>query len=381
MIEDLKSRWDLDPAVAHLNHGSYGAVPRVVAEAQDGWRLRAQSNPMQFFARDIDDLITNAREAVAPLLGCDADGFAFVANATAAANVVMSSIALAPGDRILTTDHAYGAVRMTLKEGARRAGAFLDVVPIPLGSTDVCDRIVDAVTPETRFAVIDHITSATATIFPIHEIVPALRDRDIIVFVDAAHAPGMVDVDVTALGASFWATNFHKWMCGPTGSGGLWVAPEHRAQVQPLVTSWRAGEGYPNSFGWWGTQDFSAYLTVPQAFAFIQDLGRSQLEANHSLVTTGTALVREAIGAPSVTGRTSDQIGSMDLALLPQGVATTTDDAKALSRQISESLKVEAAVVSWNGIGLMRLSAHAYNTLSDFERLADGLPKALMERS
>lgn len=150
--------WDLDPNIAHLNHGSFGAVPHEVAVAQQRWKARIEANPNSFFGRDVDGLIDVAREEVSRHLRCDAEGFAFVPNVTFAANVVMGSLPLESGDRILMTDHAYGAVLMTAQKAALEHDATVDIVPIPLGATDVCERILDAAGPRTKLAIIDHVT-------------------------------------------------------------------------------------------------------------------------------------------------------------------------------------------------------------------------------
>lgn len=372
--------WDLDPSIAHLNHGSFGAVPRAVAEAQQRWKARIEANPNSFFGRDVDGLIDAAREQVSQHLRCDAEGFAFVPNVTFAANAVMGSLAFEPGDRILMTDHAYGAVLMTAQKAALEQDASVDVVPVPLGATDVCERILAAAGPRTRLAIIDHVTSPTATIFPIEDIVKALKRRGVAVFVDAAHAPGMVPVDVASLAPDFWACNFHKWICAPRASGGLWVSEEHRSKIRPLVVSWRAGEGYPGSFGWWGTADFSPYLATPDAFDFIGafDTGPDDWRR---LTIEGAELVRESAGLEQVPGRDGSQIGCMQILQLPDGTAPTRDAARALSARIAAGLGVEVAVAAWGPGGLLRLSAHAYNTLEDFERLAVGLGRAAMRRS
>lgn len=368
--------WDLDPSISHLNHGSYGAVPRAVAEAQQSWVARIEANPNLFFGRDVDGLLDAAREKVARHLKCDVGGFAFVPNVTFAANVVLGSLRFAPGDRILMTDHAYGAVRMTADQAALRHGAEVDVVAIPLGANDVCERILDATGPRTKLAIVDHVTSPTATIFPIEDIVRALKQRGVAVFVDAAHAPGMVPVDVASLAPDLWACNFHKWVCAPRASGGLWVAQEHRSKIRPLVVSWRTDEGYPGSFGWWGTSDFSPYLTAPDAFDFLATLDTGPDEWRR-LAIEGAELVRDAAGLEPVPGRDGSQIGCMQIVPLPEGTAPTRDAARGLSARIAADLGVEVAVAAWGPGGLLRLSAHAYNTMQDFERLAGGLARAI----
>src|SRR5262245_2243011 len=190
--------WPLDPSVAFLNHGSFGACPAEVLRHQAALRAEMEAEPVRFLSRELDDRLDVARRALAAFLGADADDLAFVTNATGGVNAVLRSLVLAPGDELLTTDHVYGACRNTLEFVAARSGARVIIVPIPFPVTSP-DAIVDAVlahvTPKTRLALLDHITSPTALILPIERLVRELSKRGVEVVVDGAHAPGMVPLD------------------------------------------------------------------------------------------------------------------------------------------------------------------------------------------
>lgn len=373
--------WDLDPSITYLNHGAYGAVPKQVTAEQERWRRLMESDPTDFFARKVDRGIDEARSAVCTAINADPEGFAFVPSATTGVSTVLRSLRLDRGDRVAITDHSYGAVMLAAKHICAQTGAALDVVEIPIGHQDPGSLILDAVTDQTKIAIVDHVTSPTARIMPIAQLVEGLRDRGVLSLVDAAHATGMVPVDVNQLSPDFWTCNFHKWVCAPRASGGLWAGPATRHIIEPLVVSWRLDEGFPNSLAWLGTADFSPYLATPAAFDFMKQLNASDLTSrNHRTVVQGAETVRDAIGSPAVPGRGEADAGWMDIIMLPEAIATTSQGAKELSRQIFLELSVEVAVIAWNHSGLLRLSAHAYNSPQDFEKLAMGL-KSILDRT
>ncbi len=383
---EVRARWPLDPERVHLNHGSFGAVPTAVLEHQEALRRRVERNPVRelwlTFAGGLDE----ARNSAAAFLGADPDGFAFVPNATTGVNAVVSSLALEPGDEVLVTDHAYGAIRYAVERVCRRAGATAVVQPVPLPSTspgELADAVLAGVTARTRLAVIDQIASPTGLRFPVERLVAELRGRGVLSLVDGAHAPGVVDVDLAALDPDIWTGNFHKWCCAPLGSAGLWVRAEHRAWVQPVVTSWFVGEPYPASFRWIGTDDYSAYEAVPAALAFMADLGWDRVRShNRALAAYGRDVVARALGTePPIPPGADALVESMTLVALPAGFAQTDDAAVALRLRIADELGIEALTVAWNGRGYLRLSAQVYNAPADYERLAEGLPGLLARTS
>ena len=274
--------WLLDPEVLHLNHGSFGATPAAVLEAQQRIRERIELNPTRFFLEgEYQERLDQARRAVAHFVGADEAGLVFVTNATAGVNGVLRSLepALLPGDEILVTDHEYNACTNAAIVSASRAGAVVSTaaVPFPLEhESEVVDAVLAAVTERTRILLIDAVTSATGLVLPVAELVAKL-EPDVRVLVDAAHAPGMIDFDVAQLGASYVTANCHKWMCSAKGAAFLWVRPDRRDDVYPAVISHGYNGGWPTEgghlhaqFDWTGTHDPSAWLTVPDALAVVE---------------------------------------------------------------------------------------------------------------
>ncbi len=369
--DDVRRLWLLDPDVAHCNHGSFGAVPGPVLEAQDGFRRRMAANPMRWFHREMPGLVTEARAEVAQFLGADSAGLAFVSNVSAGVSVVAQSLALRPGDEVLCTNHIYGFVSLALDRLCARTGAVRVVADVPVDSTDekIAAIIEMHCSDRTGLVVIDQVTSATARRFPIEAVARIAHRAGAPVLVDGAHAPGMLPVDVPAIGADFWVGNLHKWPCAPAGTGVLWVAPQWRGMMRPLVVSANELDGFPAAFDRVGTNDLSAWLAAPTALRLLGSLGWERVRThNETLVQWAQRRVAEILDVPAE--ELSHDAGlSLATVPLPVGLADTREKSQALQDHLV-TRGIETSMPQWNGRGTIRLSAHVYNRPADYERMA-----------
>ena len=368
--------------MSYLNHGSFGAVPVGVQRAQQRVRDEVDANPMRFFTQGLLDRIIHTRRHVATFLGADPDSTALVANATTGVAVVLQSVRLAPGDEVLLTDHTYGAVGLAVRRQCRRAGATARTVAVPLGASaaETTSRIRGALRPgRTKLLIVDQVTSATAQVLPVTAIVAAAREHEIPVLVDAAHVPGMLPVEVEALGADFWVGNLHKWAFAPRGTAVLSVAPGWRRRVEPLAVSWEQEAGFPLSVEWQGCLDYSPWLAAPAGLFTLRTLGVQTVQAhNAALAAYGQRVVGDALGlAPADRPEPGDPALSMRILPLPAGLATTVAEAVSLRQHIADKLAAEVAVNAWGGRGWLRLSAQVYNRPEEYDRLAERLPALL----
>ncbi|MEU4469787.1 aminotransferase class V-fold PLP-dependent enzyme [Micromonospora sp. NPDC023888] len=384
-IPGARLLFSLDPAVSHLNHGSFGAVPIAVQRAQQRLRDEMEANPLRFFTQGLVDRIAHTRRHLAGFLGADPDGSALVGNTTTGVAVVLQSLGLQPGDEVLSTDHGYGAVSLAIQRECRRTGAVGRVLPIPLAATD--EQIVQIIRAglrpgRTRLLVVDQLTSATAKLFPVAAIVGAAREHGVPVLVDAAHAPGMLATPVSGIGADFWVGNLHKWAYAPRGTALLAVAPRWRDRIEPLVVSWEQESGFPARIEWQATLDYTSWLAAPAGLFTLRSLGVDRVRAhNAALAAYGQRVVGDALGVPPAHLPDPGGPGvSLRLIPLPAGLAATIDAARALQTRIGERLSAEVAVMSWNGRGWLRLTGQVYNTADEYERLAVRLPALLAQR-
>ncbi len=387
----MRQHWGLAPEITFLNHGSFGACPTAVLAAQQQWRARMERQPVDFFATDWWGLIDAARARVAAFVGADPAGLVFVRNATEAVNAALHAVPLQPGDEVLVTDHTYAACRFALNARCAQTGARVVTVTLPFPvalPAGVEAAVLGAVTPRTRLALIDHITSPTGLVLPIASLVAALEGQGVPTLVDGAHGPGMVPLALDDLGASFYAANCHKWLCAPKGAGFLWVRPAWRDHVRPVVRSHGAGIPLPAGvsrlhaeFDWPGTVDPSAWLSVPAAIDWVARTvpggWPAAMARSRALVLRGRALVCEAVGVPVPDD--APFIASLATVPLPPGPpAADARQPDPLNRALRAE-GIEVPVVPWPATDqrLLRLSAALYNTDADYEHLAAVLPRVL----
>ncbi len=382
MGSDWSRLWPLDPGVTFLNHGSFGACPRVVLEAQARLRERMEAEPVRFLYRELEGGLDATRAELGAFLGADPDDLAFVPNATTGVNTVLRSLELGPSDEILTTDHAYNACRNALAWASTRLGVRIAVarVPFPVGGPgEVLDAVLASVTRRTRLALVDHVTSPTGLVFPIDRLVAELAARGVDTLVDGAHAPGMVPVDVRALGAAYYTGNCHKWLCAPKGAAFLHVRRDRQDAIRPLVISHGANSPRADrsrfrlEFDWTGTADPTAYLAVPEAIRYMGTLvpgGWAELmERNRETTLAARRVLCDALGiAPPCP---EAMLGSLAAVVLPEALG----DPAALQRTLFDRLGIEALAFRWPSpaVPILRVSAQLYNDGTDYERLAAAL--------
>jgi isopenicillin-N epimerase len=334
-----------------------------------------QANPMRYSLIEEPAGVQQARLRAAAFLGADPAGLALVPNATTAVSTVLATFDFAAGDQIVVSDHGYGAIRLAVDRIARESGATVTEASFSTRADEdeICAAVEAALTEFSRLLVIDQVTSSTARVLPVDRIIAVAHDRSVPVLVDAAHTPGQLGVDVAALGADFWTGVLHKWPCAARGTAVLAVAEQWRSRLAPLVTSWNDADGFPKAFDLAGTRDLTAWLVLGDALDLMDELSWDRLRIHGSaLADFGQATVADALGVGSDALWREPDLW-MRCVPLPEGVATTTDAARALWNVISDRLGCEVGVTTWTGRGLLRLSAHAYNAPGEYERLAIGL--------
>lgn len=315
-IPGARLLFSLDPAVAHLNHGSFGAVPIGVQRAQQRLRDEMDANPMRFFAIDLDERVAHVRRHLAAFLGADPHGSAIVDNATTGVAITLNSLELNPGDEIVTTTHGYGAVGVAVRDACRRTGAVSRVVALPLAPEDaeVVRQVRAACSARTKLIIVDAITSPTARLLPVDRIAEVGREVGAAVLVDAAHAPGQLGTPVSAVDADFWVGNLHKWAFAPRSTALLTVAPQWRTRIRPLVVSWAEPEGFLSNVEEAGTLDYTAWLAAPSGVFVLRTLGLDRVRAhNAALARYGQQVVGAALGLDDLP----DPGGPLPMRLIP----------------------------------------------------------------
>ncbi len=384
--ESLRTLFWLEPDVIFLNHGSFGAVPRPVFEEFQEWQRRLERQPVRFLARELNDHLRVAREALGSYLNAPPDDVAFVPNATAGVNLVARSLTLAPGDEVLTTDHEYGACNYVWDFVSRRTGAVVvrQPIPVPLTSAEsIVEAIWQGVTPRTRVIFLSHITSPTALHLPVEAICRRAREAGILTLIDGAHAPGHIPLDLAAVGADFYTGNCHKWLSAPRSAGFLYARPEHQPMLDPLIVSWGWGDNdfdtgsrFLDMLQWPGTQDPSAYLSVPGAIRFQQEHNWEAVRRRcHDLARQAARRIGDLTGLPALSPPEGGFTHQMVSLLLPR-----LADRRAFQARLYRDYRIEIPCVDWGPHHLIRVSVQGYNTPAEIDALlnalADLLPQA-----
>jgi isopenicillin-N epimerase len=384
--QDAKGLFLLDQDMIFLNHGSFGSCPRPVFEAYQAWQRELERQPVAFLGRSLPGLLEKARTCLAGYVGAVPDNLVFVPNATQGMNIIARSLRLAAGDEVLLTDHEYGAVARTWRFTSSQTGAGYrsTAISLPFSSDqDLIDQLWRGITDHTRVLVISHVSSPTSIIFPVSAICERARTQGILTVIDGAHAPGQLGLQLDALGADFYLGNCHKWLSAPKGSGFLYARPEQQLLLSPLIVSWGWEAELPGSslfqdyFGWTGTTDPAAYLSVPAAIEFQQQYDWASVRAVcHDLARQAEAQLRDLYSLPSLYPG-HEWFGQMCSIAIPRDENLT---ARSVQAQLWESFRIEVPIIDWESWRMVRVSIQAYNSAEEVDLLVSALRTILSER-
>ncbi len=382
------AHFSLDPNVIYLNHGAFGACPRVVQEVQREYRDRLEKNPVHFFMRELERLLDETRAVLGPFLGANPDDLAFVPNATAGVNTVISALEFEPGAEIVINDHTYPACRNAVQYWAARRALQVRTAKLPFPTTsaeELSQAILEQVTGRTKLVLLDHITSPSGLIMPLESLVRTLHERGIDTLVDGAHAPGMLPLNLERLGAAYYTGNLHKWCCAPKGAAFLWVRRDRQALIHPLVIShgWAAARTdrprFLLEFDWPGTLDASAILSVPTALSFLGGLfpgGFPALYAhNRALALKGRDTLCAALGTPLPAP--DALLGSLAVALLPARTPRAPTPDALYNALVARGIEVPIVPFPGYPSGFVRIAAQVYNSEWEFVVLGEALKEEL----
>ena len=379
-MNSLKSQFLLDPTVVFLNHGSFGATPKPVFREYQRWQRDLEKQPVEFLSstRRFAGLMADARAVLGTYLGTQAQNLVYTQNVTISLNIVARSLALGPADEVHSTDHEYGAIDRIWRFLSKERGfRYINQrISTPIESKEsFIDEFWQGVSPRTRVIAISHITSSTAIIFPIHEIIRRAREAGIITVIDGAHVPGQLPLHLDSLGADFYGGNLHKWLCAPKGAGFLYARPDVQHLLKPLVVSWGyeseapSGSTFIDEQEWWGTRDVAAFLAVPAAIEFHEKHNWDKVRHEcHELARDAQNRICKLTGLPPLHPPTDDWFGQMFTAPLP-----AETDIVTLKARLYDEFRLEVPLVEWNGNKLIRVSVQGYNTKRDIDKLCRAL--------
>lgn len=368
----------LDRDVIFLNHGSFGATPRPVFEAYQRWQLELERQPVEFLGRRAKDLLWHSRTALAAYLHTQADNLVYTTNATTGLNIIARSLRLTETDEVLASDHEYGALDRTWRFLSQRNGFKYINQPVKLpvqNPAEIVDDLWKGVTEHTRVLFLSHITSPTAMIFPVEAICARARREGILTVIDGAHAPGQIDLRLDQIGADFYVGNLHKWLCAPKGAAFLFARPESQHLIEPLIVSWGWQSDNPGQsrlvdyLEWSGTRDLSAFLAVPDAIQFRQQLDWVNLQAQcYYLVCQARNQIQQVTHMPALCPESPHWFRQMAVMPIPR-----QPQPERLQTRLYQQYHIEIPLLNWNDHTLIRFSIQMYNTISDVQALNSAL--------
>lgn len=381
----------IDPHVCFLNHGSFGATPKRVYEAQRQLQAQMEREPIRWFVEDLEPALDQARARMAAFVGCPAQDFSFVTNATAGVNAVVRSLKFQPGDELLTSSQEYNACNNVLRWAAKQWGAKVVSVDLPWPVTsedEVVAAVLAGVTPRTRLAMVSHVTSPTAMILPVQRIVRELAQRGVDTLVDGAHAPGFLPLNVADLGCAYYTGNFHKWLCAPKGSAFLYVRPDRQAQIVPTIISHGANADRADrsrlrlEFDYIGSMDYTAWLVTPGCMDLVAELAGGGgwpevMRANRAMALRVRGMLQERFGVGPLAPES--MIGSMAAVRLPDRQEAEGPRPSTYADPLQDRLVcrwgVQVPIIPFPAAPRrhVRVSCTLYNTWSQYEYLADAL--------
>jgi isopenicillin-N epimerase len=387
----MRQHFLLDPDLVFFNHGSFGACPRVVIEAQQQFQHQMERNPVEFLGRRSAANLLVARAALAQFVGTSACDLVFVENATVGVNILAHSLTLESGDEILASDHEYGACEEAWRRRCRQSGASYRKVkvPLPFDAGQMVEAFRRAITPATRVLFFSHMTSPTALLFPIEQLIELAHQRGIMVVIDGAHGPALVDLNLDALEVDFYTGNCHKWMCAPKGAGFVYARPDRQRLIDSPIISWgqvdapasapmalaafTGSSSIERQLQWLGTRDPSAALSVPRALQFFEDHDWWHRRAVcRDLAQQFADELSDRLAADRIS------LHRIDAQMV--AIALPECDAEVLRQRLFDAHHIEMPVTQQAGRQFARVSVQAYNTKAELDLLLQVLPQLLQQQ-
>ena len=275
--DNWKDLFQLDPSIHFLNFGSFGACPQPIFDEYQLLQRELEKDPVQFITSVGPKLLNESLNSLSHFLNCSSEDLIFTPNPTYAINLVIQSLNLDPGDEILTTNLEYGAMDYTWQHYAMKRGwnYIRQSISLPLTTEQkIEEEFWKGWSPKTKVVFISQITSSTALILPVKKICAEAKKRGLICIVDGAHVPGHIPLDLTELDVDYYTGACHKWLMTPKGCSFLHVKNSKNNPLEPLIVSWgyhhlpQSSNRFQELHQFVGTNDFTAYLTLPKALSF-----------------------------------------------------------------------------------------------------------------
>ncbi|MBK9282938.1 MAG: aminotransferase class V-fold PLP-dependent enzyme [Sphingobacteriaceae bacterium] len=376
-MQNLKNQFLINPNITYLNFGSFGACPKPIFEEYQKLQLELEKEPVEFITKTGLKLLQQAKKSLGDYIHCDEEDLIFVTNPSYAVNIIAKSFNLNPGDEVLATNIEYGACDKTWEYYCEKKGAkyIRTNITFPITSKDdFVQEFVKGFTNKTKLIFISHITSSTGLRLPVEEICQWANEKGVLVFVDGAHAPGQIPLNIKELGASIYTGACHKWMMTPKGCSFLYVQKNIQDLFDPLIISWGYKALFPSNSKFQdyhqmqGTRDYSAFLTIPKSIEFMKAHNWWEVAIQcRKMVQSNAPRFIELLGTKSLCKINDDFL--VQLFSIP----IKHKHPEKLHDQLYSDFKIEIPVMRQNDKVFIRYSIQAFNTQKDLDILYSAL--------
>jgi selenocysteine lyase/cysteine desulfurase len=363
----------LAPGLVHMQTGGVGAMPRPVLEAMQAAELEVEADPArETYGPGMGHLEKVRAKAAALVNAASAEDIVLTTSATQAMFLIAQGLKLTYGDHVLTTDHEHPGGRLGWDWAARRYHIEVDAIPIAPGETDaqaIVERFADRILPRTRVISISHVLFTTGVKLPLAELCALAREHGCKVVVDGAQGPGAMPVDVQALGCHAYASSGHKWLCGPKGTGFLYISPEISGALDALPLADGRSPGSNST----GIVNIPGLRGLGAAVDYVQALGPERIAEHNAALRRELHEELTRFNQVSIPAPADGPLTSANLAFcLPDEC-----DIHAIRRNLVMRHKIYIRTVELSGFKGLRASLHAYNGSEDIARLVEALREEL----
>jgi isopenicillin-N epimerase len=380
---NLKQKFLLRKDITYLNFGAYGACPKQIFEKYQSFQRELEEEPTYFMQVKGLEYLKTSRIALAGFLNCSSDDVVYVTNPSYGVNIIAKGLDLKAGDEVLTTDLEYGACDRTWRYYCREKGAsyIRKKIHFPLTSKeDFVTQFLEGVTSRTKLIFMSHITSTTGLRLPVDEICAFAREKGILTFMDGAHAPGQVEVNLSTLQADFYTGACHKWMLTPKGSSFLYVNNKLQHLFDPLLISWGYESDHPSDSQFLdyhqlqGTRDYSAFLTIPEAISFMKENNWDAVSKECRAITQNNSeRFCTLLNATPLCPVTDDFVAQL------YSINLKTNAPGKLHDLLYEKYKIDVPVMFHGDQIYLRYSVQAFNSNEDLDKLYAALQEIITE--
>ena len=372
----VRAQFPLTRERTYLNTGGLGPAPYPVIDAVQHTMMELQRISEHGHKR-----IVAAREPVAAFFGVKPEEIAFMRNATEANATVASGLTfLKPGDEVIFESHAHPGGAIPWMSRQKQEGIRVRIFdPDPTSEAGNLERIESLITPRTRVIQVSHLTAPTGIRMPVHEIAQLAKDRNLWFHIDGAQSAGSFPVDLRHIGCDSYGTSGHKWMCGPHGTGILYIREERLDEVAPTEVGAYSDDGtfdIPDAFEYnpsaqryeCGTRDATTVVGLEAAVSFLEEIGMDRVFAySQGLAQYLQQHLREIPGVTVLTPEASS---------LSAGITTFKVESVPyldVYRFLWSEYKLRCRIVSERGIDAVRVSTHIFNNPADCDRVVEGI--------